>query len=129
MTKTGYIVVAILLLGGGEVARRAATFEDAFAATQERMTTQNAADTVAPEVNGRGVQLLASLPIIGRPIETDLERQRAPRCLLARRLPRRRPFRSGERDESGEGRTTGRWRHPLHCGECDLPRSDAATCE
>ena len=77
MTKTGYILVAILLLGGGEVARRAATFEDAFAATQERMTTQNAADAGAPEANGRSVQLLASLPIIGRPIETDLERQRA----------------------------------------------------
>jgi hypothetical protein len=77
MTKTGSVVAAIVLLGAGEMVRRAATFEDAFAATQERMTTQSAADAQAPEADARGVQLLASLPVIGRPIRTDLLRQRA----------------------------------------------------
>jgi len=33
MTNAGYVAVAILLLGSGEVVRRAATFEDALAAT------------------------------------------------------------------------------------------------
>ena len=76
-TAVGYLIVVILLLTSGEVVRRAATFEDALAATQEHLATQNPADTPAPEDDARGVQLLASLPVIGRPIRTDLLRQRA----------------------------------------------------
>ena len=76
-TAVGYLIVVILLLTCGEVVRRAATFEDALAATQEHLATQNPEDTLAPEDDARGVQLLASLPVIGRPIRTDLLRQRA----------------------------------------------------
>ena len=76
-TAVGYLIVVILLLTCGEVVRRAATFEDALAATQEHLATEDPADTPAPEDDARGVQLLASLPVIGRPIRTDLLRQRA----------------------------------------------------
>jgi hypothetical protein len=76
-TSVGSLIVVILLLTSGEVVRRAATFEEALAATQEHLATQNPEDTLAPEDDARGVQLLASLPVIGRPIRADLLRQRA----------------------------------------------------
>jgi hypothetical protein len=76
-TAVGSLIIVILLLTCGEVVRRAAIFEDALAATQEHLATQDPADTPAPEDDARGVQLLASLPVIGRPIRADLLRQRA----------------------------------------------------
>ena len=76
-TAVGYLIVVILLLTSGEVVRRAATFEDALAETQEHLATQKPSDTPAPEDDASGVQLLASLPLIGRPIRADLLRQRA----------------------------------------------------
>lgn len=80
MVKTafGYVVVLIVLLAGGEVFRRTATFEDALSTGQERLTTLNPADGLAREDDAeRAAPLAASLPIVGPPIRADLQRQRA----------------------------------------------------
>jgi hypothetical protein len=71
------LVVVILLVAGGEVFRRVATFEDALAAAQEQLTTQNAADTLAPEADARIPPLIASLPVVGSRIRADQQRRRA----------------------------------------------------
>jgi hypothetical protein len=76
-TIVGSLVVVILLLAGGEVFRRTATFEDALSADQEHLTTQNPADTLAQEDDARAAPLVASLPVVGPPIRADLRRQRA----------------------------------------------------
>ena len=76
-TTLGSLVVVILLLAGGEVFRRTATFEDALSAAQEHLTTQNPADTLAQEDDARAAPLVASLPVVGPPIRADLRRQRA----------------------------------------------------
>ena len=73
----GYLVVVILLLAGAETLRRTAAFEDALSAAQEHLTTQNPADTLAEENDARAAPLVASLPVVGRPIDADLRRQRA----------------------------------------------------
>ena len=73
----GHLVIAILLLAGGEAFRRTATFEDALAAAEERLTTQNEADTTAPEDVGLTPPPVASLPVVGPRIMADLRRQRA----------------------------------------------------
>ena len=72
----GYLIVVILLLTGGEILRRTATFEDALSSTQEHLTTQNPADTPAQD-DERAAPLAASLPWVGPSIRADLRRQRA----------------------------------------------------
>ena len=77
-TTFGYVAVVMLLLAGGEIFRRTATFEDALSAAQERLTTLNPADALAREDDAeRAAPLAASLPIVGPPIREDLQRQRA----------------------------------------------------
>jgi hypothetical protein len=75
-TTVGSLVVVILLLAGGEVFRRTATFEDALSTAQEQLTTQNPADSPAQD-DARVAPLVAALPVVGPPIRTDLRRQRA----------------------------------------------------
>jgi hypothetical protein len=72
-----HLVVVILLLAGGEVFRRTAAFEDALSAAQERLTTQNPADTVAQEDAARAARFGASFPVVGPRMRADLRRQRA----------------------------------------------------
>jgi hypothetical protein len=72
----GYLIVVILLLTGGEILRRTATFEDALSSTQEHLTTQNPADTPAQD-DERAAPLAASLPWVGPSIRADLRRQHA----------------------------------------------------
>jgi hypothetical protein len=69
----GYLVVVIVLLAGGEVFRRTATFEDALSAAQERLTTQNPSEAD----DERAAPLAASFPVVGPPIRADMQRQRA----------------------------------------------------
>ncbi|SRR5258706_7269716 len=73
----GYIVVVILLLAGGELFRRTAVFEDAVAAAQQRLTTQNPADTVPQDSDALDPPLIASLPVVGARIGADVRRQSA----------------------------------------------------
>jgi hypothetical protein len=77
MTNARYLALALLLLGSGEVLRRIATFENAFATAQEQLATGNPAETPASEIGGGGVGMLASLPVIGQTIRTDLLRHGA----------------------------------------------------
>jgi len=76
-TLLGYVVVVFLLLAGGEMFRRTAIFEDAVAAAQEHLTTQNAGDTLARENDVIAPPLVASLPVVGPRIRMDLRRQSA----------------------------------------------------
>ena len=76
-TIAGHVVVVIVLLAGGEVFRRTATFEDALSSAEERLTTENPADTLPREDDERAVPLGASLPVVGSSIKADLRRQRA----------------------------------------------------
>jgi len=72
-----YLLVAILLLAGGEVLRRAATLEDELAAAQASLATQNAADAQALDDVERTASWGTSLPIVGQSIRTDVRRLRA----------------------------------------------------
>lgn len=73
----GYLLVAILLLAGGDVFRRAAAFEDTLSAAQERLTTENPARAQDPEDAGRAGAWVASLPVVGPSIRADLRRLHA----------------------------------------------------
>jgi len=73
----GYFVVALLVLAGGEVCRRAAAFEDALASAQERMATLNPGDALVPEDAARAARWTASLPVVGPLLTADLRRLRA----------------------------------------------------
>jgi hypothetical protein len=73
----GYLLVAMALLGGGEVFRRAATLEDGLATAQARLATQNPADTQAIEDAARAAAWGTSIPVVGRSITTDVRRLRA----------------------------------------------------
>jgi hypothetical protein len=72
----GYLIVVILLLAGGEMLRRSALFEDAVAAAQEHLTSQNAGDTLG-ENDVLAPPLVASLPVVGPRVTADLRRQSA----------------------------------------------------
>ena len=73
----GALLVAILLLAGGDVFRRAAAFEDTLSAAQERLVTENPAFAQDPEDAERAGTWVASLPVVGLSIKADLRRLHA----------------------------------------------------
>ena len=76
-TPLAYVVLVTLLLAGAEVLRRTAIFDDAVAAGQEQLTTQNPGDTLARQKDEPASPLIAALPVVGPRIRADLRRQSA----------------------------------------------------
>ena len=70
------LLIAILLLAGAEVLRRAGDLEDTLAAAQQRLATQSPAAASSDEA-ATAAPWIGWLPVFGPSIEADLRRARA----------------------------------------------------